>query len=767
MVNWSQVWLIFRKELQDQLRDRRTIMVLIGIPFAIYLVFGLGLSGLMSTLNQQPALILVAGDPPPDSLPFLSQEGLDSRWIKQGDHAAFRVGNLTGSVHSTGSENPNSSAAASLRELQTLVAARLNAVQLKDSGRALTESQSTAASFNNKVTRVLEEHRAEAIVLLPSVSSDSAPLTPPSSELSRPVILFNSSSAASVRTAQQVSQSLIAWMRAVAEIRMSAMLSGLPFPSLEPIALDAATQAERSSNVWALIFPALIVIMTVLGAFYPAIDLCAGERERGTLETLLISPARRIEIVLGKFLLVMGFSCFSALINLVSLGMVGQSAILRVSQAQAGAARIVELPSIGTMGWVLVVMVLISAPFSALSIALASFARSTKEAQFYVAPLMGVALVVTVSCLLPGVTLTAFHTALPVIGPVLWLKALLREGLSGLLLSNLLLVVAGSASWSLLAILMAAEQFKDERILFPDSESFQPVRSLRKLMREKLILPSPVMAAVCFISMLLLQVILGLPLARQIQSGAGSGVSGFLLQIILQQTVSLIAPAVLIAWLFTRSVRQTLGLNAVAPSSLLCAVLFGAALHPLMFEFSHATHSFFPEVLNSVQSVVDQLNQHNLSPVIFLLVFAVIPGVCEELAFRGLILAGFRSRMHHPLPLLLSSLLFGVMYIVPHHAFNAVLLGIPLAGLTLRQKSLFPAMAAHVTYKCCEVLRAVLMEPQSDGIQVLSVANQSPFAQYTHWTLALASLTAVGSFWLLTRRPSRSSALQPEASPAT
>ena len=71
------------------------------------------------------------------------------------------------------------------------------------------------------------------------------------------------------------------------------------------------------------LFPFLLVMMSLTGAFYPAIDLCAGEKERGTMETLLISPASRTEIVMGKFFTVMLASVMTALLNLVSMGLTG------------------------------------------------------------------------------------------------------------------------------------------------------------------------------------------------------------------------------------------------------------------------------------------------------------------------------------------------------------------------------------------------------------------------------------------------------------
>ena len=88
---------------------------------------------------------------------------------------------------------------------------------------------------------------------------------------------------------------------------------------------DVATASEVGGNTWSRLFPFLLVMMSLTGAFYPAIDLCAGEKERGTMETLLISPASRAELVLGKFLTVMLASVMTALLNLVSMGLTGFS----------------------------------------------------------------------------------------------------------------------------------------------------------------------------------------------------------------------------------------------------------------------------------------------------------------------------------------------------------------------------------------------------------------------------------------------------------
>jgi len=81
----------------------------------------------------------------------------------------------------------------------------------------------------------------------------------------------------------------------------------LPTP-VNPIADRSSGSGQMSANVWSKLFPSLLVIMALTGAFYPAVDLGAGEKERERWRTLLICPATRTEIVLGKFLTVMLFS---------------------------------------------------------------------------------------------------------------------------------------------------------------------------------------------------------------------------------------------------------------------------------------------------------------------------------------------------------------------------------------------------------------------------------------------------------------------------
>ena len=102
---------------------------------------------------------------------------------------------------------------------------------------------------------------------------------------------------------------------------------GVPAAAVRPFDLDAKDIAKetayRGAALWSKILPVMLLIWAMTGAFYPAVDLCAGEKERGTLETLLSSPAERSEIVLGKLLTIMAFSIATAALNLLSMGAAG------------------------------------------------------------------------------------------------------------------------------------------------------------------------------------------------------------------------------------------------------------------------------------------------------------------------------------------------------------------------------------------------------------------------------------------------------------
>src|SRR5262245_22979215 len=160
---------------------------------------------------------------------------------------------------------------------------------------------------------------------------------------------------------------------------------------------------------------------SLAGALYPAVDLCAGEKERGTMETLLISPAGREEIVWGKFLTIWVFSASTALLNLVSMG---------VTMWLFGGVLTKEAaPGPDALFWCVLLLLPLSAFFSALCLAMGAYARSSKEGQYYLMPLFLVTMPLVFLTLAPRVELNPLYSLVPVTGVALLLRRLMESSL--------------------------------------------------------------------------------------------------------------------------------------------------------------------------------------------------------------------------------------------------------------------------------------------------------------------------------------------------
>jgi ABC-2 type transport system permease protein/sodium transport system permease protein len=229
-----------------------------------------------------------------------------------------------------------------------------------------------------------------------------------------------------------------------------------------PIRLTAAPLAtnEHSGLSLAVFVPLVLILMTMTGAVYPAIDLTAGERERGTLEVLLAAPVPRVSLLFGKYVAVVTVAVLTALVNLGSLS---------VSLLVGGFAERVFGPGgirVGTLLEIFGLVLLFAAFFAAVLLVLTSFARSFKEAQAYLIPLMVVALVPGVVGLLPGLRLTGLLTVVPLLNIVLLARDLLEEHADPV---SAVVVVVATAAYAVLAITLAAQVFGAEGVLYGES----------------------------------------------------------------------------------------------------------------------------------------------------------------------------------------------------------------------------------------------------------------------------------------------------------
>jgi len=250
---------------------------------------------------------------------------------------------------------------------------------------------------------------------------------------------------------------------------------GLPPALIKPFDVlrqNVAPPEKVGGNLIGGIIPYIIILLCFTGAMYPAMDLTAGEKERGTLETLLCSPVGRTEIVLGKFLVVLTSALStvvlagaSALLTFSVGGMLfNQSGAAAKAVATAAASR-TSLPQIDPLGFLasLAMVAPIAVLFSAGLLTLSLFAKSYKEAQSYVSPLIVVIILPALSAMLPGVEL---NTQLALV-PILNVSLACKELVSGVFSWGYLSLIFGSTcAYAGIAILLAVRMFNRESVLF-------------------------------------------------------------------------------------------------------------------------------------------------------------------------------------------------------------------------------------------------------------------------------------------------------------
>jgi sodium transport system permease protein len=206
-----------------------------------------------------------------------------------------------------------------------------------------------------------------------------------------------------------------------------------------------------------------VILLCLTGAMYPAIDLTAGEKERGTIETVLSSPISRFDLVMGKFLLVFSASLVSAILSVTSMGtsfaILGHSQVMHSSGGQSLNLNLGPVSVVAVFFMALPLAVL----FSAVLMTIALFAKTYKEAQSYLTPLTFLVVIPAVASVMPGVELTPKLALIPVLNTSLICKEIITGTYHW---NSIILIFVSTCVYAAAAIFLAVKMFQREDVLF-------------------------------------------------------------------------------------------------------------------------------------------------------------------------------------------------------------------------------------------------------------------------------------------------------------
>jgi sodium transport system permease protein len=208
----------------------------------------------------------------------------------------------------------------------------------------------------------------------------------------------------------------------------------------------------------------MVIILSMTGAMYPAIDLTAGEKERGTMETILSSPISRLDLVLGKFLLVFSASLTTAILSVTSMGVsfayLGHALSKPSDASGAGVQMNLGLTSVVA---VFLMALPLSVLFSAVLMTIALFAKTYKEAQSYLTPMTFVVVIPAIASILPGVELTPKLALIPILNTSLVCKEIITGTYHW---NSIAVIFASTCVYAAAAIFLAVKTFQRESVLF-------------------------------------------------------------------------------------------------------------------------------------------------------------------------------------------------------------------------------------------------------------------------------------------------------------
>ena len=211
------------------------------------------------------------------------------------------------------------------------------------------------------------------------------------------------------------------------------------------------------------LIPYLVILMCMTGAMYPAMDLTAGEKERGTMETILSSPVNRTHLVLAKFLLVLTASLATATLSALSMGTSFSvlSRLLSPGTEGEGFPMLTVHPAAAVA--VFVMAVPIAVLFSAVLVTISLFAKTFKEAQSYLTPMTFVVLLPAIAAVLPGIELTPKLALIPILN----VSLLCKELVAGTYHWNYIaLIFLSTCVYAGFALFLAVKMFQRESVLF-------------------------------------------------------------------------------------------------------------------------------------------------------------------------------------------------------------------------------------------------------------------------------------------------------------
>ena len=677
------------KELRETLRDRRTIVTLIVMPLLVYPILSLIFRSFLAANTQ----LLGPGEP----VVFQIAYGGDGT-KEQVNQLLMRIGQEVDLVAQT--------AAATLKPVRVADESQPSIGAL--SSRARSESEfvpfrdhhwvfvPSDAEFS--IEQLVAKGTADLGIVFETPAREARQLGQ--------VKLVSRRERTSRAAADYVQANLELFNQAALnDMLRRARLPSEPALAIvdEPLAAPAGVAVDDGGGFsLASLIPLILVLMTITGAVYPAIDLTAGEKERGTLETLMAAPLPRLGILTAKFVAVVTVAVLTALLNMI--GMAATVWVFQLDQFLPGSGGFTVLVVLK----VFLLLVLFAAFFSALLLAVTSYARSFKEAQAYLIPIILLSMGPGLLAMTPGLSLSGPWSVAPMVNLLLLARDVIEDKVEWV---PAVAAILSTAAYGMLAMMWAARSFGSDAILYQTHGSFGEMFARPRKSQAFVSLPVVIF---CLVLLFPLNFVLIGILGRMPSDDSTQLAIRFSLMGVFTAGSFLMFPW-LVAMHQRTEIRRGFGLTFPRPVFWLAAVLLGISLWPIVmacisswhdiygwFAGAEARDAWHDRLVTETAAQVARVRQ--VSPVVIAFCLAIIPAICEEWFFRGMLLRSLLRSNPAGIAILISAIVFGLFHVLSNSVIAidrllpTMLVGLMLGYLAYKSNSILPGIVLHAMH---------------------------------------------------------------------
>ncbi len=627
---------IFKKEMIDILRDKKTIFMMIILPLLLYPILMVGASSIMSmSMNkmEQTTVSIAFNNNPSD--------------------------NLINILNKTNKDNE----------------AKVNIIKVDDYKESLNDETLDAYIEINE-----------------------------NNDIQSYKIYTNSSKNNSYMAEKRIKEALDEHKEEIIEMNLAK--EGLDAQKiLEPITyetLDIAKNEEIAGNILGQILPFILIIGVLLGAIYPAIDVMAGEKERGTLETLFTLPISNLELVMGKYMAVSFCAVVTAFLNIISIlisigfitltaGIANEMGMPKFDFTQMIFPGIITMICIGLFAMVV----------SAISMCVCSLAKSFKDAQNYITPVILIIMIPSYVSMIPNIELDGFTSTIPVVNISLLIKSVLSFKFD---LNLIAVVLISNFAFMILSVFLLSKMFNSEEILFGNNRSFSFLEKRSNI--KKGTMPTISDGAILYAVGLVLLIYVGSLVQLKFKMAG-----------LAMTQIMIICLPLLFAYYIKTDFKKTFSLQKVNLKQILGGILIWMGGFVLINLITQIILYLFPQNMEVAEALTDAIIiKDNL--VLNLVIVALMPAICEEIFFRGFIFTSFKGKDSSKIAIITSGILFGFMHMDFLRIIPTSILGIIFAYTVYKSESIFIAMILHFINNSIAVL--VSHYPNSELVKMSS-----------------------------------------------